>query len=394
MDLPTPVGPTMATDSPASIRNETSSRTRVPSNAYDTTSARTSRGPSGSGTVSAGRSTVTGSSSTRTIRSCPTTARGSSERIQPMNRIGHARRPNSATTCTRVPSVTSPVDSRQEPIASTAIVAIEGSASSARLESRPDEARPDAFGPELLGPLAEALDLRALAAEGLDDQGAVDRLVGDGRDLADPLLGAARRSLHLARERAVHQRESGDHQQADQHEEDVGEGERDERERDETQRPDRERDRVEHLDRRLDVRLHVGEELPRRRRAVVAEREVAVAVAHPVPERRRRRRAEDPAVVPPDADAGRAKDRQPHDRPDREPDRAGGDPRPERRTQDAVGDPAEGHRHRDRGDRVHERAGDRDQKRSRMCPDLEATIRIPRPNRPADPPRRSADIHP
>ena len=88
----------------------------------------------------------------------------------------------------------------------------------------------------------EPFGLGRLAPEGLHHQRAVDRLVGDGRDLADPLLRARGGTLHPLGEVAVHHRESREHDRRDQGEEDVGGDQLDQRQDDQHDHAGCERD--------------------------------------------------------------------------------------------------------------------------------------------------------
>ncbi len=72
-----------------------------------------------------------GSPKTCSILAYPTTARGSSARIQPMKRIGHARRSNNAMNPIKRPSVSPPAATRHEPTSSRIVATRAGSASSA-----------------------------------------------------------------------------------------------------------------------------------------------------------------------------------------------------------------------------------------------------------------------
>ena len=165
---------------------------------------------------------MTCSSNTVCSRSQPTTARGSSARIHPMNRIGHDSSPNSATNPVSSPRVTAPLETRARPHGQQQRGG-EGRQGVERGLERgahvPARHAVVAQGGRLL---PEPRGLGRLPAEGLHDQGAVDRLVRDGGDLADRLLGAAGGSLHPTREAPVHQRERREHHEADQREPDVG----------------------------------------------------------------------------------------------------------------------------------------------------------------------------
>ena len=239
------------------------------------------------------------------------------------------------------------------------------------VEPGADVAGRDALGPQLLGLLAKAAHLGALAPEGLHDERPVDRLVRHGGHVADPLLDPPGGALHLQRERAIHQAERGHRQEPDQREEGVGRHQRDEREQDQEDHADRERDRVEDLDRRLDIGLHVREQLAGRPSAVVGEREVAVSVRDALAQRRGHGRSRHAAVVAADPDADRPEGGEPHHRADPEPDGGGVHAfGRERWAQDPVGHPPEGDRDCHGADRVQERPEHGDRERPRVHPDV------------------------
>ena len=126
--------------------------------------------------------------------------------------------------------------------------------------------------------IGEPLGLGVLAPERLHDERAVDRLVRDGRDLADPLLRPRGRPLHPLGEGPVHQRERREQDRPDEREPRVGGEQLDHREDDQHDHAGGERHRPEHVDRRLHVGLHVREQLAGRRLAVVLRARVAVPV--------------------------------------------------------------------------------------------------------------------
>ena len=63
------------------------------------------------------------------MRSSATTERGISSSRKPTTRIGNASSVNNAIACTRSPGETAPVETRQPPTASSAMIARFGSAS-------------------------------------------------------------------------------------------------------------------------------------------------------------------------------------------------------------------------------------------------------------------------
>ena len=223
-----------------------------------------------------------------------------------MNRIGHASRPNSAMNWTRSPSVTAPDETRHEPTARSADRADRGERLQRRLEPRADEPGLDPLVLQRAGLDRQPLGLVGLPPERLHDHRAVDALVRDGGDLADPLLGAPRGPFHPPGEAAVHQRERREQQDADHREVQVGREQRDQREQDQEEHAGRERDGVQDVHGRLDVGLHVRDQLAGRRLLVELEREIAVPVGDPRAERGHHARAGHAAVVPADHDAERA----------------------------------------------------------------------------------------
>ena len=239
-----------------------------------------------------------------------------------------------------------------------------------RLERGPQEARLDPLVTERPSLDREPLGLGRLAPEGLHDQRAVDRLVGDGRDLADPLLRPRGGTLHPLGEVAVHHRESREHDRRDQREEEVGGDQLDHRQDDQHDHAGGERDRPEHVHRRLDVGLHVGQQLTGGGLAVVREREPPVPVRDPRAERRHHPLAGDAAEEPPQHDPERPEAPERHQRRDREPDLPWFHTAGERRLEHLVGGSAERGGEADRGEREQHRARDGDEERSRMHPDV------------------------
>ena len=231
-----------------------------------------------------------------------------------MKRIGHARRPNSATNWTRSPRVTAPIETRHDP------TAISGDRADGRqrleggLEPRPDVPGRDALVLQRARLHREPLGLLGLATERLHDHRAVDALVSDRGDVADPFLRAPGRALHPAREAPVHDRERGEQEDADHREVEVRREQRDHREEHQEEHAGGERDRVQHVHRRLDVGLHVRDQLAGRRLFVELQREVPVAVGDARAERRHDARARDAAVVPANHDPARAQRAGGHDR--------------------------------------------------------------------------------
>ena len=162
----------------------------------------------------------------------------------------------------------------------------------------------------------------------------------------------------------------GKQDQPDQREPWIGAREVDHREDGQGDHARRERHRPEDVDGRLDVGLHVREQLAGGRLAVVLELQIAVAVGHAVAERGHDALARHPAVVAPDHDPQGPPAAEGHQREHGEPDRPRRDGSRERRLEDLVGRLAERRREQDRRDREQERAGDRDEERPRMHADV------------------------
>ena len=121
---------------------------------------------------------------------CATTARGISSSRNPTTRMGKARMPNRAMACTSSPVVMVPVDTRQAPTASRAIVPEVGQGVEAGLEAGPQPPDPQARPRRLLG-AAGAGHLAGLQAQRLDHQRALEGLVGHRGHVAQAGLGRA-----------------------------------------------------------------------------------------------------------------------------------------------------------------------------------------------------------
>ena len=90
---------------------------------------------------------------------------------------------------TRSPASVLPSATRPAPISSTASVPRFGQRLHHRVEQAADPADGDQAVAQLVGAGAEALGLRRLPAEGLDDERGVEALVRDLADLGAQLLG-------------------------------------------------------------------------------------------------------------------------------------------------------------------------------------------------------------
>ena len=240
------------------------------------------------------------------------------------------------------------------------------------LESRADAPRRDTLQPELLGLRRQPLHLRGLAAQCLDDEGAVDAFVCHRGDLADLLLRSRRRPLHPAGERAIQRGERRQPREADEREERIRRDQRHDREDDEEDHSRRERHRMKHIDGRLHVGLDVGQELPRRPRPVIGERQIPVLVGDAAPKRRLDARPRHPRVVAADHDAGGPQDAHRDDQPCAPDDRARRDAPPERGDEDPVRGATEHGGAQDAGGRIDGGADDRHRERQRVRPDIGA----------------------
>ena len=275
------------------------------------------------------------------MRSSATTERGISSSRKPTTRIGNASSVNNAIACTSSPGDTAPVDTRQPPTASSAMIARFGSASrvgSKSARSAPTATRADA---QLVGRVAQPLHLGVLAPERLHDHCAFEALVRDRRHVADPLLHRLRGQLDPARVEAVQREHRREQHETDQREQRIDREERDEREDDQQHEAGRERQRVDHLRRDHHVVVGVGEQRSGRVLAVERQRNVEVAVGDLVAQRRHVGRGRLAREVPPGDHAGTADERNDDDRDRAGPDRAARDVALERRDDDVIGDAPE-----------------------------------------------------
>ena len=230
-----------------------------------------------------------------------------------------------------------------------------------RVEHRADPAGPDRHVAELAGLDGEALGLLALAAEGLDDHGAVEGLVGDLADLGAQLLGPRhqRRGGPLVEHRGDRHRREDQH--PDEREHDVGEQHLDDRDDQHRHRADRHRQRRDRAPRGLHVGVRVGEQLPGRVPLVPLHREGEVLAGDRAAVVRLHAVLHDAGAEPAGDDADRAEqghaDEQPEDRPE---DRGGDLAVLERGQHGVLGGPAEHPRVGD-GQRAEEDTAERGQ---------------------------------
>ncbi len=192
-----------------------------------------------------------------------------------MNRIGQARRLNRATNPISSPRVMAPDRDPPRTHHQQQRGRERGERVQRRLERRPDEPGLDPIVSKGHRLDRQALDLRPLASERLHDERAVDRLVGDGGHLADPLLRPAGRSLHPPREALVHEREGREQDERHHRHEDVRREQLDQGQDDQDDHAGGERDGPEDVHGRLHVGLHVRQELAGGRLPVIRERELA-----------------------------------------------------------------------------------------------------------------------
>ena len=215
-----------------------------------------------------------------------------------MNRIGHDSSPNSATNPIEVAERDrAPGATRHAPTASRTTVASVGSASRAASNvARTYPPRHAVVAERLRACVRRARSVsRCLAAERLHDERAVDRLVRDGRDVADVLLRQPGRLFHaLGEARGSSARGPGTAAAPTNASQGSARSSWTIASTDQDDHADGERHRPEHVDRGLHVGLHVGEQLAGRGLAVILELELAVPVRDVAceawPSRARRRR--------------------------------------------------------------------------------------------------------
>ena len=146
------------------------------------------------GAVRAGRCparagvTVTGSRRTSSMRSYPTTARGSSARIHPMNRIGQDNSWKSAMKPISSPSVICAAGHARRADREQQDDRHRGQRIERRLEGGSDRAASHPGLAQGVGLFVQPAGLGVLAPQGLHHEGAVDRFVGHSADVTDALL--------------------------------------------------------------------------------------------------------------------------------------------------------------------------------------------------------------
>ena len=139
--------------------------------------------------------------------------------------------PKSVMAWTSWPAVTAPLDTRQAPTASTAIVPrlVSVSRAGSKVARSASTCRPHVAQPA--GGLAHAGDLAPLEAQGLDHQRPVERLVGQGGHLAGPVLHVGGRGLDAGGVDPAHHAERGEQGQAHEGEQRVDDGQAHDRRR-------------------------------------------------------------------------------------------------------------------------------------------------------------------
>ena len=195
-------------------------------------------------------------------------------------RNGKARMPNSAMACTSSPVVTAPLATREAPNQSRTIVPRFGRASRPGFEARAQTSHDEPLAPQILGTSRQALDLPLLESERLDDQGALEALVGDGGHVAHPRLGRGRRLFDLLRVGVVEQGEAGEERQRHGEEHGVDEGELGHRHHDDHDDAERERQWLHDHGRAFAVGIGVGEQLAGGVLVEPAERHGEVPIGH------------------------------------------------------------------------------------------------------------------
>ena len=140
-------------------------------------------------------------------------------------RNGKARMPNSAMAWTSSPVVTAPGrhPPGAEPEQHDGAEARQGV--EARLEPGPEAPDHQPLAPQRLRLRVEALDLPILESERLDDQRALEALVGHRRHVADVGLGAGGRALDPLGVDVVQQGQAGEQPEGHQEQDRVHEGE-------------------------------------------------------------------------------------------------------------------------------------------------------------------------
>ena len=153
-----------------------------------------------------------------------------------------------------------------------------GRASSSASNGRPERGHPDLGVAQVLGGAAEPLRLERLGAERLDDEGAVEALVGDGRDVRRAVAAPARPGASTLRWYTTFMAtRAGKTVKPDQRQPQVGGQQPHDRQHDDDDHAGRVRQRVQHLGGGVDVAAGVGEQLAGRVAPVEGVRHLLVA---------------------------------------------------------------------------------------------------------------------
>ena len=216
----------------------------------------------------------------------------------------------------------------------------------------------------------EAVGLVGLAAERLDDERTVERLVRDRADVAAERLrvGDLRRQPALVEH--VDAEQGREHDQAHDREHDVGQQHRDHGGDEHRDHADRHGQRHEHGPGRLDVGVGVGEQLAGGVTVVPCHRERQVATGDASAVLRDEAEVDDAAHEAAGDDAERAEHRDRHEQQHGHDEGALNDLAAlERRTDDVVRGPAEHPGVGDRGGAEHDAADDRDREQPPLLGD-------------------------
>ena len=125
---------------------------------------------------------------------------------------------------------------------------------------------------------AQPFDLGGFASERLDDQGALEALVGDRGDLADRLLGPRRRRFHSGGVDLTHHHEEREQHDAEQRHKRVNDEQGDDGDDHQGQHTHRKGQRLEHHRGRGEVDVGVGEQFTGRPLAMEPQRHIEVVV--------------------------------------------------------------------------------------------------------------------
>ena len=269
--LPTPVGPTIATDSSAWIRKVTSSRTRDAGEAVRERLGRASSGPSGN------THRLGGWHDGDRLGEDLFHPRVTDDRARELGQdpADEAHRPGEHAEqrdqLHEVPTVTAPVETRHEPTAIISGDRERRAAPRAPARTPPGRTRPAMRSSRSRRAFTARRSVSA-ASRPRAFTTARRRSISCATEDTSPMRSWARsrRPLHPSREQRFMIASAGIMSRPTIVRNGSVEDQRDHRERDEEDHADGERDRVQDVDRRLDVGLHVREQLAGRRRLVVA----------------------------------------------------------------------------------------------------------------------------